>query len=81
VEWTASRIDRLRIYRRVGVGEVWYRRRERIEVYGLEGDHSQPLERRRALPGIDLDRLVQFLDRTTAYDAIRDYRVAMSGGT
>jgi Uma2 family endonuclease len=78
VEWTSKRIDKLQIYRRLGVGEVWYWRRGRIEVYGLEGDQYRPLERSLALPDIDLDLLVQFLDRPTAYDAIRDYRAALS---
>lgn len=81
VEWTSNRIDKLQIYRRLGVGEVWYWRRGRIEIYGLEVDRYRGLERSRVLPGIDLELLVRFLDRPTAYDAIRDYRAALTSAT
>lgn len=81
VEWTSNRIDKLRIYSRLGVGEVWYWRRGQIEVYGLEGDRYQRLDRSRVLPDINIGLLVRFLDRPTAYDAIRDYRVALTGET
>jgi len=81
VEWTSNRIDKLQIYSRLGVGEVWYWRQGAIEVYGLEGGRYQRLERSLVLPGIDLDQLVRFLNRPTAYDAIQDYRAALARDT
>jgi len=80
VVWTSGRLDKLEVYRKLGVGEVWYWRKGRIQPYGLRGENYQPLERSEVLPGLDLDLLVQFLDRPTAYDAIRDYRAALERG-
>jgi Uma2 family endonuclease len=79
VVWTSGRLDKLEVYRKLGVKEVWYWRKGRIQPYGLRGDVYEPLERSEVLPGIDLHLLVQFLDRPTAYDAIRDFRVALEG--
>ncbi|HLU67880.1 MAG TPA: Uma2 family endonuclease [Kofleriaceae bacterium] len=77
VVWTSGRLDKLEVYRLLGVREVWYWRKGRIQPYGLRGDQYQALERSEVLPGLDLDLLVQFLDRPTAYDAIRDFRAAL----
>jgi Uma2 family endonuclease len=78
VVWTSGRLDKLEIYRKLGVREVWYWRQGRIRPYGLRGDRYESLERSEVLPGLDLELLVQFLDRKTAYDAIRDYRAALA---
>jgi Uma2 family endonuclease len=77
VIWTAGRIDKLEVYRKLRVQEVWVWRKGRIQAHALRGDAYQPIERSELLPGLDLDLLVQFLDRPTAYDAIRDFQAAL----
>jgi Uma2 family endonuclease len=77
VIWTSGRLDKLEVYRRLGVREVWIWRKGVLRPYGLAGDQYEPLDRSRVLPGIDLDLLVGFLDRPSTYDAIRDYRAAL----
>lgn len=77
VIWTSGRLDKLDVYRKLGVAEVWIWRKGRIQPYALAGDHYDPTERSRLLPGLDLDLLVQFLDRPTAYDAIQDFRAVL----
>ena len=78
VVWTSGRLDKLEVYRTLGIEEVWYWRKGRIQPYALRGDRYQPIERSGLLPGLDLDLLVQFLDRPTAYDAIREFRAALA---
>src|SRR5687768_17571722 len=78
VEWTAGRIDKLEVYRKLGVPEVWYWRRGSIQVYVLRGDRYAQAPRSEALPELDIDLLLSFLDRPTAFDAIRDYRAALT---
>jgi Uma2 family endonuclease len=77
VVWTRGGIDKLEVYRRLGVEEVWYWRRGRIHVYRLRGDRYEELPGSEALPGIDLEHLVSFLDRPTTSRAIRDYRASL----
>jgi Uma2 family endonuclease len=79
VVWTRGGIDKLEIYRRLGVGEVWTWKDERIEVHVLEGDRLERAVRSRLFPGLDLDLLVSFLDRPTVIQAVRALRQALAG--
>lgn len=77
VVWTSGRIDKLDIYRKLGVAEVWYWRKGLIQPYQLQGEHYLPIAASQVLPGLDLDLLQRFLDQPTAYDAILAYRQAL----
>jgi Uma2 family endonuclease len=77
VIWTSGGIDKLDVYRKLGVREVWYWENGRIQVYVLRGMTYDAVPSSEALPGIDLNQLVSFLDRPTASQAIRDYRAAL----
>lgn len=74
VIWTHGGIDKLEIYRRLGVPEVWVWRDGALQVFVLRGDDYEPSESSDQLPGIDLSVLVSFLDRPTAMQAVRAYR-------
>ena len=78
--WTSGRIDKLDIYRKLGVAEVWYWRKGRIQPYGLRGERYVPLTASEVLPGLDLELLSGFLDRPTTSEAIRGYRQALGTG-
>jgi Uma2 family endonuclease len=78
VVWTSGGLDKLEVYRGLGVGEVWYWRGGEIEVYLLRGDRYERAERSACLRDLDLALLVTFLDRPTAYDAIMDFRAALA---
>jgi Uma2 family endonuclease len=80
VVWTSGGIDKLDVYRKLGVREVWYWEKGRIRVYVQRGVTFEAVAASEALPGIDLAQLVTFLDRPTASQAIRDYRAALAAG-
>jgi Uma2 family endonuclease len=77
VVWTHGRIDKLEIYRQLGVAEIWYWRRGRIQPYCLSGERYEPVNESRVLPGLDLALLMRFLDEPTTSQAIRGYRDAL----
>lgn len=77
VIWTAGGMDKLEIYRRLGVSEVWIWRRGRIQVHALRGDQYEPVPASVVLPGIDLDELASYVDRPTTSQAMREYRAAL----
>lgn len=77
VVWTAIGVDKLEIYRRLQVQEVWIWRQGRISIHGLKGDRYELLEWSQVLPGIDVNELAQFLDRPTTYDAVMEYRARL----
>ena len=84
VIWTSGRIDKLDIYRKLGIAEVWYWRRGRIQPYALRGDRYEPVAASAVLPGLDLELLTRHLDAPTTFDAIRafaaDLDADVSGG-
>ena len=78
VEWTHGGIDKLAIYEKLGVEEVWYWRKGIIEIYVLSAGKLVPAERSRLLPDLDLELLASILDRDTLTKAVRDFRAALA---
>lgn len=77
VTWTSGGLDKLEIYRKLDVAEVWFWQRGQLQSYVLCDQRYQPAEKSRVLPGIDLKQLNGFLDQPTTYHAIRAYRAAL----
>jgi Uma2 family endonuclease len=79
VAWTSGGIDKLEIYRRLGVAEVWFWKDGKVHVYLLGEDRFERAVRSRLFPDLDLDLLVSLLDRPTALQAVRALRRALAG--
>jgi Uma2 family endonuclease len=77
VVWTSGGIDKLEIYARLGVGEVWFWKDGRIEVHVLRDGRYESAMRSDLFPGLDVDLLCSFLDRPTALQAVRAFREAL----
>jgi len=77
VVWTSGGLDKLEVYRKLGVREVWFWRRGQLTPHVLQGERYEEAPASAALPGIDLVELASFLDRTTTSAAIRDYQQAL----
>ena len=74
VVWTSGGINKLEIYRRLGVGEVWRWKDSRIEVYVLRDGRYETAERSAVFPDLDVDRLCSFLDYPTVMQAVKAFR-------
>jgi Uma2 family endonuclease len=77
VVWTGGGIDKLDVYRKLGVPEVWFWEKGEIRVYRLRGERYVQARASVALRGIDVAELASFLDRPTTSRAIRDYSAAL----
>ncbi len=77
VEWTHGGIDKLAIYERLGVEEVWFWRKGVIEIYTLTDGKLMTKQRSRLVPELDLELLASLLDRKTLTQAVRDFRKAL----
>lgn len=77
VVWTHGGIDKLEIYRGLGVREVWFWREGRIEVYGLQEAAYTSISRSVLLPDLDLELLGSFVDRPSQSQAVREFRAAL----
>lgn len=76
VVWTSGGLDKLEIYRALGIAEVWFWLDEHIEVHALHEGGFERVEQSRWLPELDLALLCSFLDRPFA-EAKREFRAAL----
>ncbi|HEY5926219.1 MAG TPA: Uma2 family endonuclease [Kofleriaceae bacterium] len=76
---TSGGVDKLEIYRRLGVREVWFWINARVYVYRLNGKYKE-VQASVALPGIDLDalaRIIAVADEDEQTEAVRAYRKSL----
>jgi Uma2 family endonuclease len=81
VVWSHGGIDKLEIYQKLGVREVWVWQAGSISLYRLRDQRYETLAASEVLPGIDLPQLLGFIDVRPMTRAVREYRAALSRGT
>jgi Uma2 family endonuclease len=82
VIWKRGGIDKLEIYRHLGIGEVWFWHEQRgLEIYSLRRRRYRRIARSRWLPGLDLELMCSFLDRRSVSIAKRDFRAALQASS
>lgn len=79
VVWTSGSLDKLAVYAGLGVGEVWFWREGRIEVYVLRVGAYARVERSALLPDLDLELLARFLTHDDQTRAAREYLAELGG--
>lgn len=72
-------LNKLEIYRKLGVREVWIWRRGSLTPYVLHGEEYVASEASGVLPNLDLALLASFVDERPTSLAIREFRAALSG--
>ena len=77
VVWTSGGIDKLEVYRGLGVQEVWIWQDNALAVYRLHDGQYLREESSYLLPELDLSLLLQFLDPAHQTAAVRNYRRAL----
>lgn len=79
VNWSRGGLNKLEIYRTLGVPEVWIWEDGAIHIFGLQSDGYTEASESRFLPGIDLIQLIRHLDATTSSAAMKAYREELRG--
>ncbi|WP_437318901.1 Uma2 family endonuclease [Sorangium sp. So ce385] len=78
VVWTHGGLDKLEIYRGLGVPEVWmWDREEGLRVFALSDGRYEPRARSAFLPELDPAWLAGFLEQPTQSQAVRALRAAL----
>jgi len=77
VMWTRGGIDKLDVYRGLGVKEVWIWRKEELKAYELRGDAYAEILQSVVIPGLAPSFIRQFLDYETQTEAVRKMRDAL----
>jgi Uma2 family endonuclease len=79
VIWTSGGLDKLEVYRGLGVREVWTWREGRIDVHALRGEHYQGKPKSEILPDLDLEVMASFLDGADQTATVRAFRAWLRG--
>ncbi|MFZ5897505.1 MAG: Uma2 family endonuclease [Myxococcota bacterium] len=77
VVWTPGGIDKLEVYRKLGVREVWFYERGTLKLFALRGDSYQPIPRSELLSGLDPELLVRCMAEPNQAAAVRTLRAAL----
>jgi Uma2 family endonuclease len=77
---THGSIDKLDVYRGLGVREVWVFEEGSFRLFELRGDRYAPLEQSGVLPEIDLARLAHFALWPDQHAALKAYREELRTG-
>jgi len=77
VVWTRGGLDKLEIYRRLGIGEVWFWKRDEISVHVLVEGQYETRTCSACLPELDLDLVCRLVAVDPLNEAIRQLREAL----
>jgi Uma2 family endonuclease len=77
VVWSSGGINKLAVYKGLGVREVWIWKDGAIGVHSLRGGEYVAIGRSQLLPGIDLAQLLTFLDIRPMTRAVTEYRARL----
>lgn len=80
VVWTSGGINKLEIYRRLGIGEVWFWKDDTIQVFRLGPDGYLQHAESGCLPGIDLALLCRLALVTPVSAAVAELRAKLFRG-
>lgn len=77
VIWTSGGLDKLAIYRGLGVPEVWFWEEAAVVPYVLREGGYELRPRSLLLPGLDLEALARLAERPDQTEAVREFRARL----
>jgi Uma2 family endonuclease len=77
VAWSRGALNKLEVYRRLGVEEVWIWSKGELEIHVLRGSRYVRSKKSELLPELDLDWLLEFVDVDDQTGAVKRWRKAL----
>lgn len=81
VIWTGGGIDKLDVYRGLGVREVWMWQKGELKAYELSGEMYVEISQSVVIPGLDPSFIAGFLDCETQTQAVKKLRDVLRKAT
>ena len=81
VVFTSGGVDKLAVYKKLGVTEVWFWENARFSLYGLRGDKYEPIPKSELLPDLDLALLAEYVQHPNPLLAVKEFRQQIRGKT
>ncbi len=84
VVWTSGGINKLEVYRKLGVREVWFYERGKLRLFALrheaDDDVYRETGRSELLPQLPIELLLACMQEPDQTSAVRALRAALAGG-
>ena len=84
VVWTSGGIDKLEVYRKLGVREVWFYERGKLRFFALRSeagdDVYREIARSELLPELPVDLLLKCMPEPDQTSAVRSLRASLTNG-
>ena len=77
VVFTSGGIDKLKLYQRIGIPEVWFWEDGILTIYHL-GEEYEKLNQSQLLPELDLTLMAKYIVYYDQYDAVTEFVEALS---
>lgn len=71
---TSGGIDKLEVYQRLGVKEVWFFQNNQFKIHHLRGESYEQVAKSELLPNLDLTMLAQYVVADDPLDAALEFR-------
>jgi len=77
VIWTSGGINKLEVYRKLAVREVWFYERGTLRFFALRGERYEATPRSELLPTFDAELPICCMAEPSQTDAVRALRTAL----
>lgn len=67
-------LDKLAVYKKLGIREVWFWKNRRFEVYHLRGEEYEKMQQSELLPNLDLSVIAEYVQRPDLLEAVLEFR-------
>jgi Uma2 family endonuclease len=78
---TSSSVDKLEVYRRLEVREVWFFKNNQFEIYHLRGKTYEQIGQSEVLPSLDLAMLARYAIASDPLEAALEFREKIKSQT
>lgn len=78
IQWTRGGLDKLEIYHRLGVPEVWVWHDDTIDVYAWSSTGYARGDRSTLIPEVDVALLLQYLERPTTLTTVGEFAAELA---
>lgn len=67
-------MDKLAVYKKLGVTEVWFWEKGRFSLHRLRGDNYEPISKSELLPDLNLALLTEYVQHPNPLFAVKEFR-------
>jgi Uma2 family endonuclease len=79
VVFTSGGVDKLAVYKKLGVTEVWFWEKSRFSLHRLGGDNYELISKSQLLPDLDLALLAEYVQHPNPLFAVKEFRKNIQG--